>query len=277
MYIIYRGGYNSKHPADFSMSRPNGIYCYLFLIIKSPAKLEIAGESFDVKSNTAVIIRPNVPYQYAAAEGEYKNDWLYFDCTEEYFKEEYEELFHRPVLLQDVIQLSQYVKNIVWENSYASEKYRKQNVSALMQVLINKLYQVEQEVKVDSAYTPYASGLQEIRLSMQSRPEKNFTPGELAEKLKVSPSYFQFLYKSFFGVPFKTDLIQMRLEYARELIVETDLTLEQIAQICGYNNEIHFFRQFKAKTGMTPREYQASFGMRMRTGKSSMYMHNISL
>ena len=112
---------------------------------------------------------------------------------------------------------------------------------------------------------------------MQSRPEKNFTPGELAEKLKVSPSYFQFLYKSFFGVPFKTDLIQMRLEYARELIVETDLTLEQIAQICGYNNEIHFFRQFRAKTGMTPREYQASFGMRMRTGKSSMYMHNISL
>ena len=34
-----------------------------------------------------------------------------------------------------MIQVSLYVKNIVWENSYAEEKYRKQNVSALMQVL----------------------------------------------------------------------------------------------------------------------------------------------
>ena len=277
MYTIYRGGYNSKHPAGFCMSRPNGIYCYLFLIIKSSAKLEIAGESFDVKSNTAVIIKPNVPYQYAAAEGEYKNDWLYFDCTEERFEEEYRELFHRPVFLQDAIQLAQYVKNIVWEKSYASEKYRKQNVSSLMQVLINKMYQEALNAKVQSEYSPYASKLQELRLTMQSRPEKNFTPTELAEKIKVSPSYFQFLYKSFFGVPFKTDLIQMRLEYARELIVETDLSLEQIAQLCGYNNEIHFYRQFKAKIGMTPREYQTSLGIRLRTGKGSMYMHDIPL
>lgn len=271
MYTVYRGGYNAKHPADFCMLRPNGIYCYLFLIIKSPARLEVAGEVFDVKSNTAVVIRPNVPYQYAATDGEYKNDWLYFDCTDEEFEGEYGELFHRPVPLQDVIQLAQYVKNIVWENSYADEKYRRQNVSALMQVLINKMYQAAQAAKRESEYTPYALGLQELRLTMQSRPEKNFTPEELAEKLKVSPSYFQFLYKSFFGVPFKTDLIQMRLEYARELIVETDLTLEQVAQICGYSNEIHFYRQFKAKMGMTPREYQASLGISGRRGKNSMY------
>lgn len=269
MYIIYRGGYNSKHPANFCMLRPNGIYCYLFLIIKSPAKLEIAGERFEVKGNTAVIIRPNVPYQYEGVGGEYKNDWLYFDCTEERFEEEYEELFHKPVVLHDVMRLAQYVKNIVWENSYAPDKYRKQNVSALMQVLINKMYQEVLDAKVQREYSPYASGLQEIRLSMQSRPEKNFTPAELAERLKVSPSYFQFLYKSFFGIPFKTDLIQMRLEYARELIVETNLTLEQIAQICGYANEIHFYRQFKAKTGMTPREYQAALGIAGK--KNSMY------
>lgn len=260
MYTIYRGGYNSKHPEGFRLSRPNGIYCYLFLIIKSEAYLQIAGEEFAVQRNTAVIIRPNVPYQYSGTEGEYKNDWLYFDSSEEDFEMEYGELFHRPIPLSDVIQLTQYVKNIVWEKSYAPEKYRKQNVSALMQVLLNKMYQEAMNVKTQSEYSPYAAGLRELRLNMQSRPEKNFTPMELAEKLNVSASYFQFLYKNFFGVPFKTDLIQMRLEYARELIAETDLTLEQIAGLCGYSNEIHFYRQFKSKTGMTPREYQASLG-----------------
>ena len=269
MYTIFRGGYNSRHPEGFCMSRPNGIYCYLFLIIKSAARLQIAGAEFDVKPNTAVIIRPNIPYQYSCMEGEYKNDWLYFDCSDPGFDAEYGEMFHRPVALTDVMQLAQYVKNIIWENSYALKKYRGQNVSALMQVLINKMYQESQNAKVQREYSPYASKLQELRLTMQSMPEKNFTPVQLADKLKVSASYFQFLYKSFFGVPFKTDLIHMRVQYARELIAETDLTLEQIAQLCGYSNEIHFYRQFKAKTGMTPREYQTALGTRLSTEKRS--------
>ena len=99
---------------------------------------------------------------------------------------------------------------------------------------------------------------------MLSRPEKNFTPAELAAVLNVSHSYFQALYKEFFGVPFKTDLIHMRLDYARDLISETNLTLEQIALMSGYNNEIHFYRQFKAKTSMTPKEYRIFMGRQKR-------------
>ena len=90
---------------------------------------------------------------------------------------------------------------------------------------------------------------------MQSQAYKNFTPAELAASLDVSPSYFQHLYKEFFGIPFKTDLINMRIEYAKDLILNTNLKLEQIALMSGYSNEIHFYRQFRQKTRMTPREY----------------------
>ena len=92
---------------------------------------------------------------------------------------------------------------------------------------------------------------------MQSQPYKGFTAREMAESLEISPSYFQHLYKEFFGIPFKTDLINIRLDYARGLILNTDLKLERVAQLCGYNSEIHFYRQFREKTGMTPREYLA--------------------
>ena len=40
----------------------------------------------------------------------------------------------------------------------------------------------------------------------------------------------------------------------------TPLTFEQIAYTSGYTNEIHFYRQFKKKTGMTPGEYRISMG-----------------
>jgi len=49
------------------------------------------------------------------------------------------------------------------------------------------------------------------------------------------------------------------VDYAKELITSTTLPLEQIAYACGYSNEIHFYRQFLRKTGMTPGEYRKHY------------------
>ena len=48
----------------------------------------------------------------------------------------------------------------------------------------------------------------------------------------------------------------MRIEHAKYILTTTDLTLEQIAEICGYSNEVHFYRQFKQITGLTPSKYR---------------------
>lgn len=106
-------------------------------------------------------------------------------------------------------------------------------------------------------YNPYIARLQGLRLSMQSQPYQNFTVREMAEHLGVSASYFQYLYKEYFGIPFKTDLIHIRVDYAKSLMLNTDLKQEQVARLSGYNSEIHFYRQFKKETGMTPGEFLA--------------------
>ena len=258
MYTIFRGGYHSRHPKTFILSRPGGLDRYVFLLVRSKALFQIGEERFTVEPNTVFLISPGTPYEYSALDSEYKNDWMHFDSSDASFATEYARLFNRPIPLNDSLQFAQYIQHIVWEKSYADQKYRDQNISMLFQVLLNKLMQELDAAHHPGAYNPYASKLQGLRLTMQSQPYKNFTPVELADKLNVSPSYFQFLYKEFFGTPFKADLINMRLEYAMELITDTNLSLEQIALLSGYSNEIHFYRQFKKKTGMTPREYHVS-------------------
>lgn len=257
MYNIIRCGYNAKHSKDFLMSRPNGLYCYLFLIVKSPASFQINDRPFTIHSTSAVLISPNTPYQYSGLDCEYKNDWLYFTCENNDFESKCGSLFNHPIPLSNGPQFSQYFQQIIWENHYALEQFRVQNVSMLFEIIFNKLLQEEQTTKAQT-YNPYISQLQKLRLYMLSMPNHNFTPSELADRLHISPSYFQFLYKDYFGIPFKTDLINMRLAYAKSLIIETALPFEEIAFQCGYSNEIHFYRQFKAKTGMTPREYRMS-------------------
>lgn len=256
MLSILRGGYNAIHPISFSMSRPNGLDCYLFLIVKSNSRFQIAQNTFYVKTNSAVLIRPGVPYEYHSVEGEYINDWLHFTCYDSSFEEKYGMLFHHPILLHNTISFSQYVQHIIWEYNYADEAFRQENVSMLLQVLLNKLLG---ELKTDTfqrAYNPYTHKLQEIRLTMQTRPNENFTAEHFAGMLHISTSYFQHIYKDFFGIPFKADLIDLKLIYAQNLIQNSNLPFEQIALMCGYSNEVHFYRQFKAKLGMTPREYR---------------------
>ena len=256
MYSVSSGGYNSRHPLDFSMSRPNGLAHYLLLIVKCPALFHIGEEKVKTERNCAMLIRPNVPYQYRSINGEYTDDWLHFDCDDPHFPENTSLLFHRPIPVDSVVRFTLFIQQIMWERNYASQDFQAANIDLLMSVLINNLVQSVQKMDMPVPYNPYLSRLQNIRLSMQSRPCKNLTPRETAQELGISSSYFQHLYKELFGISFKADLIHIRIDYAKELILNTDLKLTQIARLCGYSNEIHFYRQFKAKTGMTPGEFQ---------------------
>jgi len=51
----------------------------------------------------------------------------------------------------------------------------------------------------------------------------------------------------------------MRIDYAKDLLETTDLPMEVIAENCGYNNDMHFYRQFKENTNMTPAHYRKHF------------------
>lgn len=50
----------------------------------------------------------------------------------------------------------------------------------------------------------------------------------------------------------------MRIDYAKYILETSSLSIEQVAEISGYTNEVHFFRQFKQITGITPARYRKS-------------------
>ena len=50
--------------------------------------------------------------------------------------------------------------------------------------------------------------------------------------------------------------MRQRFQKAVVLLMETDLPVEEIAANVGYENMSYFYRQFKARYGMTPRQYR---------------------
>ncbi len=79
---------------------------------------------------------------------------------------------------------------------------------------------------------------------------------ELAESEHLSVSRFREVFRRTFGCAPSEYIIGLRLQHARDLLTGTDLTISEIAEICGYGDELYFMRLFRKKTGMSARMYR---------------------
>jgi transcriptional regulator GlxA family with amidase domain len=53
---------------------------------------------------------------------------------------------------------------------------------------------------------------------------------------------------------------EVRVGVARHLLETSNQSLTNIAVQCGFYDQSHFTRQFKASTGITPLDYRRRFG-----------------
>ncbi|MBP3568454.1 MAG: helix-turn-helix domain-containing protein [Lachnospiraceae bacterium] len=262
MFSVIRGGCFSRHPNGFIMQRPNGLPYHVLLLIKSPAEIIIDGKLHTCKPNSALFIRPNTPYSYRNPSGEYIDDWLHFTGNPEDVSCLPDSLFHHSFPVSNIRLLTTYIQQILWENNFTNEEEKGYYVDSLFHILLRHIAE-DFRNGTYTEYNPYQYKLQKIRLELSSAPYHKYTAKDFSDRLEISVSYFQSLYKTLFGVSFQADIISMRVDYAKELIISTNLPLEQIAYSCGYSNEVHFYRQFLSKTGMTPGDYRKNYRIQL--------------
>ncbi len=107
----------------------------------------------------------------------------------------------------------------------------------------------------DRRRSRYYSALLSLRKMIYDEPAQSWNMNYCAELLNLSTSYFQRLYENTFGIKCSEDIRKSRLRYARKLLFETDLTLNEIAEKCGYAYQ-NFMRAFKRRYGVTPTEFR---------------------
>lgn len=79
---------------------------------------------------------------------------------------------------------------------------------------------------------------------------------EVASWLKITPSYFSYIFKQSTGKGFTEYMNEMRMEQAKELLATTHDKVFEIADKVGYKEYKYFVSVFKTYTGMTPKEYR---------------------
>lgn len=87
--------------------------------------------------------------------------------------------------------------------------------------------------------------------------DKNLNVSMLGEKFNITPTYLSKLFKNYTGKSLLDFINIVRIEKAKELLKEEELTVAQIAEMVGYSNANAFIRVFKKYEGITPGKYKS--------------------
>jgi two-component system, response regulator YesN len=79
---------------------------------------------------------------------------------------------------------------------------------------------------------------------------------EVADSVGMSVTYLSRTFKSETNMNFVKYLVQVRMEKARELLAESELSAQETAYRVGFSDYVHFSKTFKKFHGLTPSAYR---------------------
>jgi two-component system, response regulator YesN len=117
------------------------------------------------------------------------------------------------------------------------------------------------ELEESGAYSPEvkASILKAVQIIHQELQQDLHLP-DVAKRVNMSRSYFSRCFRDIAGKTFNDFIREVRIERAKELLVNTGRTIGWIASHSGYPNEKYFGRVFREMTGMLPSEFRKREG-----------------
>ncbi|MDI3311782.1 MAG: AraC family transcriptional regulator [Thermoanaerobacterium sp.] len=93
---------------------------------------------------------------------------------------------------------------------------------------------------------------------MRNYLEANFSIKTLADEFGMTVPNMSYFFKQHTGVTFQQYVTNLKMEKAKHLLTQTELSLEAIAKNLCYSNASSFCRAFKKVVGISPREFRSS-------------------
>ena len=154
-----------------------------------------------------------------------------------------------------IYQFCQALKSELEFGESCSRFYVEHLISALSMHLIRH-YSTKVQLIRD-----YTDGLSKCKLQraisyINEHLAENLSLKEMSNAIEMSPHYFTRLFKQSTGMNAYQYLIHCRMERAKHLLCKQDLSIAEVAQQIGFQNQGHFTNAFRKNTGTTPKVYR---------------------
>ncbi len=98
--------------------------------------------------------------------------------------------------------------------------------------------------------------IQDVIEYLDTNYQERYDRKDLSHKFNLNEDYMGQIFKKVTGTNISNYLNIRRIDAAKELLIDTDAKIIDIAYHVGFDNLTHFHRQFKKQTALTPNEYR---------------------
>jgi len=155
------------------------------------------------------------------------------------------------------------MRNIRDEYSQQIDGYSQDVIVSHIELLLNyanRFYNRQFITRSNAEQEPVAR-FEQLVSQIFSEDQISRIPGvnDLAEQMNVSPHYLSDMLRSLTGMSAQQHIHNQLIEKAKELLLTTNLSINETAYNLGFEYPQYFNRLFKSKTGLTPAAFRKDF------------------
>jgi AraC-like DNA-binding protein len=154
------------------------------------------------------------------------------------------------------------IKKIFYEIVNRNDYYKLTATTLLQEVMIKLLYYYnngKSHLNSDIGYNKKLADIDKLKATfvlIMNNYKHNITLEDAAGSACMSPHYFCRFFKKVTGTTFKEYLLRIRIDKAKELLIQYNMSVTEIAYQVGFENLSYFFRVFKRFTRLNPMEFR---------------------
>ena len=251
---IINCGLCAEMTAPISVNKPKGRKDYHFVyVIDGTMHFEFDGKRMDLGAGNLVIYKPGEAQIY----GSYEDDvvsyyWAHFSGTG--VKDILEDcrLDGEHYYFIDVdAGICKAINMLIKEYSYGEYCYITKCNSLFVMLLSEMARLTDEALKVDGKY--------EVLLPAVKAMEQNYSVWykneEYAEMCGISKFHFIHLFTEWKGCSPSKYKSNMLMQKATELLSISDISMNELADLLGFEDALYFSKKFKTAYGMSPSQY----------------------
>lgn len=197
---------------------------------------------------TVILLEPGKTHEgYQSSPDKVVFYWIHFesDCTETY------DGLEKSLCLRDPYAVTLLCRQLLSYAEAADGEYDRSVLDALLHVLICELDKQGREAKND--LNSLACRIHEwIRINA----DQAITVESVSKHFGYNVDYLSRLFRKHFGHGLKAEIDEMKLREMKKLLLDTDLTLCEVAQKTGIGDYKLFLKFFKYHEGITPSDFR---------------------
>ena len=255
MFEVHYCDYNRVNPDYDRIDRPQGSGDYLLLFLVTPMKFWIDGEMIVSRENAFIYYPKGAPQIYEAVRA-FRNSFIHFDVDAGADLNRFHIPENRLIYLSDTELIQGMFRDIYMEYSVKNRYYSEQIDLLLQQMFLLLSRQIQDANEGVQKISGLHARFREARMEILTHIERAWTAENMAALTNMSVSQFYNLYRTFFGLSPKRDLLDTRIARVKYMLKVDQMSVGQAAELSGFHNMSHFTRYFKKECGMTPTEYK---------------------